>query len=44
MEIVGEVAKKARKPGRPRAIPVEMERVVVELYREGYGIVRLLEF
>jgi transposase len=37
MEIVGEVAKKARKPGRPRAIPVEMERVVVELYREGYG-------
>lgn len=29
--------KKVRKPGRPRAIPTKMERVVVELYREGYG-------
>lgn len=29
--------KNVRKPGRPRAIPADMERVVVELYREGYG-------
>jgi hypothetical protein len=28
---------KARKPGRPRAIPMELEPVVVELYRRGYG-------
>ena len=26
-----------RKPGRPRAIPVELEQVLVELYRLGYG-------
>jgi transposase-like protein len=37
MERVEAESKKARKPGRPRAIPVEMERAVVELYREGYG-------
>ena len=28
---------KIRKPGRPRAIPVELEPVVIELYRRGYG-------
>lgn len=28
---------KARKPGRPRAIPEDLEPVVVELYRQGYG-------
>jgi transposase len=37
MERVGAELKRTRKPGRPRAIPAEMERVVVELYREGYG-------
>ena len=37
METVEVGSKKARKPGRPRAIPVEMERVVVELYRQEYG-------
>ena len=28
---------KVRKPGRPRAIPKELETVVLELYRLGYG-------
>lgn len=28
---------KVRKPGRPRAVPVELEPVVVELYHRGYG-------
>ncbi|MFC2019306.1 hypothetical protein ACFLU4_05040 [Chloroflexota bacterium] len=28
---------KDRKPGRPRAIPPEVEPVVVELYKLGYG-------
>jgi len=28
---------KSRQPGRPRAIPPELEPVVVELYRRGYG-------
>jgi transposase len=37
MERVGVELKRARKPGRPRAIPAEMEGVVVELYRQGYG-------
>lgn len=37
MERVETEAKKVRKPGRPRAILVEMEGVVVELYRQGYG-------
>ena len=37
MERVEVGVTKGRKPGRPRAIPVEMERVVVELYRQGYG-------
>jgi hypothetical protein len=26
-----------RKPGRPRAIPRELESVILELYRLGYG-------
>jgi hypothetical protein len=26
-----------RKPGRPRAIPAELEQVLVDLYRLGYG-------
>lgn len=26
-----------RKPGRPRAIPTEMEQVLIDLYRLGYG-------
>ena len=26
-----------RKPGRPRAIPAELEPVVTDLYRLGYG-------
>ena len=37
MERVETEAKKVRKPGRPRAIPVEMEGVVLELYRQEYG-------
>ena len=37
MEMVGAGSEKARKPGRPRAIPEGMEPVVVELYRQGYG-------
>jgi len=28
---------KVRRPGRPRAIPEDMEPVVVELYDRGYG-------
>jgi hypothetical protein len=28
---------KARKPGRPRAISVELEPIVVELYHRGHG-------
>ena len=26
-----------RKPGRPRAVPTELESVVADLYRRGYG-------
>lgn len=37
METVGAGAKKARKPGRPRAIPEDMEPVVSELYYQGHG-------
>jgi transposase len=37
IERVGAELKRARKQGRPRAIPAEMEGVIVELYREGYG-------
>jgi hypothetical protein len=36
---------KVRKAGRPRAIPSELEPVVIELYKIGYGyraIVRIL--
>ncbi len=28
---------RVRKPGRPRAIPEELELVAVDLYRQGYG-------
>jgi len=28
---------RVRKPGRPRAIPPELEGVVVQLYQAGYG-------
>jgi len=37
MEMVAEMPIKARKAGRPRAIPEEVEPVVVELYDRGYG-------
>jgi len=29
--------KRVRKAGRPRAIPDDLEPVVIKLYREGYG-------
>jgi hypothetical protein len=32
-----EISPSAGNPGRPRAIPVEIESVVVELHRLGYG-------
>ena len=28
---------KTRRPGRPRAIPKDIEPVVVDLYEQGYG-------
>ena len=37
MEMVKEMPVKARKAGRPLAIPEDMEPVVVELYNRGYG-------
>ncbi len=37
MEMVMWTPEKLRKPGRPRAIPEEVEPVVVELYKQGYG-------
>lgn len=37
MEMVRLPPVKARKPGRPRAIPKALEPVVVELYIRGYG-------
>jgi hypothetical protein len=37
MEMVKEMPVKARKAGRPRAIPKGIEPVVVELYDRGYG-------
>jgi hypothetical protein len=37
MERVEVESKRARKAGRPRAIPEEMWPVLVELYRQGYG-------
>ena len=35
--MVTEISIKARKAGRPRAIPEEVEPVVAELYDRGYG-------
>ena len=37
MEMVTTRQVKARKPGRPRAIPEALESVVVGLYRQGHG-------
>lgn len=37
METVDAVLEKVRKQGRPRAIPEEMEPVLVDLYRHGHG-------
>ena len=37
MEMVEAIPVKARWPGRPRAIPKDIEPVVVELYECGYG-------
>lgn len=37
MEQDGLTPMRARKPGRPRAIPEELEPVIVELYRQGNG-------
>ena len=37
MEMVRAMPVKARKAGRPRVIPEEIEPVVVELYNLGYG-------
>lgn len=37
MEKVRSESEKARKPGRPRAIPEALESVVVRLYRQGHG-------
>lgn len=31
------VLEKVRQPGRPRAIPPELETVVIDLYKIGYG-------
>ena len=37
MEMVKAIPVKARRPGRPRAIPKDIECVVVDLYERGYG-------
>jgi hypothetical protein len=37
MSTEGLPPEKARKCGRPRAIPVELESLVAELYERGYG-------
>ncbi len=37
MERVTTGQEKARKPGRPRAIPKALESIVIELYRQGHG-------
>ena len=37
MEMVEAVSTNARRPGRPRAIPDDIEPVVAELYDHGYG-------
>ncbi len=34
---IGQWPERVKKPGRPPAIPKELEPVVVELYRRGYG-------
>jgi transposase len=31
------ISVRERKPGRPRAIPPELEPIVVEIYHRGYG-------
>ena len=37
MELVKSMPVKARRPGRPRAIPEDIEPIVVDLYERGYG-------
>ncbi len=37
MEVVKSMPFKARGPGRPRAIPRDIEPAVVSLYEHGYG-------
>ena len=37
METVRSVKIKDRKPGRPRAVPEDLESVVVDLYEQGNG-------
>lgn len=37
METVKPAINKERKPGRPRAVPEDIEPVVVDLYERGYG-------
>ena len=37
METVKTMIIEGRKPGRPRAIPKDIEPVVVDLYERGYG-------
>ena len=46
MGMVKPIPIKDRKPGRPRAIPEDMEPVVIDLYESGYGyraIARILK-
>jgi hypothetical protein len=46
METVRPVIIKDRKPGRPRAVPEDLEPVVIDLYKRGYGyraIARILK-
>lgn len=35
--MVNPMITKDRKPGRPRAVPEDLESVVVDLYEQGYG-------
>jgi len=37
MEMVKAMPLKARRPGRPRAIPKDIEPVVLDLWERGYG-------
>lgn len=37
METVRAVITKDRKPGRPRAVPKDLEPVVIDLYEREYG-------